>query len=180
MRMIRDRKQILALASPVRLAIVDVLEGVGPCSVAALARILCTPPDGLYYHLDILERRRLVRRVRSPEGEPKAIIDIAERPMYLGYDAKDNKNRDAITRVVASMLRGALRAFRSTFRPGVRVSGPRRELWAVQRTGRLSADELQTVNVLLNKLIATFDRARRGDTDRPLYTLTFVLSPEEE
>src|ERR1043166_5091224 len=60
--LIRDRNRIVTLASPVRLSIVHTLEGIGPCSVATLARVLGVAPDSLYYHLRLLERRGLITK----------------------------------------------------------------------------------------------------------------------
>jgi DNA-binding transcriptional ArsR family regulator len=174
--MIRDRRQILAMASPVRLALIDTLEGIGPSSVARLASIIGARPDALYYHLRILEARGLVTRVGGAK-ESQAVFKTAEPSLRLLYDPKDAHNRDAVTRVVASMARGALRAFRAAFRKRPRVIGKRRELWAAQQTAHLTADELETVNRLLRELLDTFASARRGESGDRLYALTFMLSP---
>lgn len=168
--MIRDRQQIATLASPVRIALVDALEAIGPCSVAELATAVGAKPDAIYYHLRLLEKRGLVRR----DG---ALVRAARPAITLHYDADDKQNVAAITRVASAILRGALRAFRRAFRPGVRTSGKRRELWAAQRTVRLTPAELETVNRLLSELLETFGDARERRTDERLYSITFVLSP---
>jgi DNA-binding transcriptional ArsR family regulator len=174
--MIKDRKQILALASPVRLAVIDTLEDMGPLSVAALARTIGVKADALYYHLRILEKRGLVRRVSSADAT-EAVFALAAGPLILAYDAKDARNRDAVTRVAGAMVRGALRAFRTAFSGRARVTGKRRELWAAQQTARLSAAELEEVNRHLRALLETFAAARHPDSEERLYALTFVLSP---
>jgi DNA-binding transcriptional ArsR family regulator len=162
-----------------RLAIIDVVEGIGPCSVATLARALGVRPDSVYYHLNILERRGLIRRRFEAEEGPQAIIDVVGRPLTLEYDTADRKNRDAVVGVVAAIVRGALRAFRRAFRPGVRVTGKRRELWAAQRTARLTKAQLALVNRKLDELLTAFDRARATEADERLYSLTFILAPQE-
>jgi predicted transcriptional regulator len=173
---IRDRKQIAARASPVRLALVDALEGMGPASVAELACVTGSRADGLYYHLRILEKRGLVAR-RSGADAPQAIVDVAARPLLLAYEPADRKNRDAVTRVVAAMLRAALRLFRAAFRPPVRVKGKHRELWAAQRTAALTKTQLETVNRLLNGVLDEF--STHGDAvGEPVYSITFVLAPQ--
>jgi DNA-binding transcriptional ArsR family regulator len=174
--MIRDRKQILAIASPVRLALIDTLEGIGPSSVAKLAAIIGARPDALYYHLRILEERGLVARVGGAEAS-QAVFKTAEKSLKLLYDPQDPQNRDAVSRVVASMARGALRAFRLSFRGRPRVNGKRRELWAGQQTAHLTGAEIEKVNRLLNDLVDTFANARRGESGERLYALTFMLSP---
>jgi len=169
--MIDDVKQIATLASPMRITLVDTLEAIGPCSIAELAAAVGTRPDALYYHLRMLETRGLVKRDAN-------IVRAASRQISLAYDAEDKRNVAAVTRVVSAILRGALRAFRKAFKPGVRTRGPRRELWAAQRTVRLSAKELETVNALLAQLLETFGDARDQGAEEKLYSLTFVLAPQ--
>lgn len=169
--MIDDVKQIATLASPLRITLVDTLEAIGPCSIAELAEAVGAKPDALYYHLRMLEKRGLVKRDAN-------IVRAASRAITLNYDAGDKRNVDAITRVVSAILRGALRAFRKAFKPGVRTKGPRRELWAAQRTVRLSAPQLERVNSLLGELLETFGDAREHGGDEKLYSITFVLSPQ--
>ena len=168
--MIRDAKQIATLASPLRITLVDTLEAIGPCSIADLARAVGVKPDALYYHLRLLERLGLIRR------EANIVRTGAE--LTLAYDAGDKRNVTAVTSVVSSMLRGALRFFRKALKPGVRTSGKRRELWAAQRTVRLSPRELETVNRLLTELLDTFGDAREAQSGDRLYSITFVLAPQ--
>jgi hypothetical protein len=97
--------------------------------------------------------------------------------MTLHYDAARKSNRDAINRIAGAMLRAAARAFRAAFKKGVRVSGMRRELWAVQQTARLTDAELIKVNRLLRDLIEVFGSARKTEEGGKLYTVTFVLTP---
>ena len=167
---IRETRQISALASSVRLAIVDALEGIGPCSVSDLARTLGVAPDGLYYHLRILEKRGLIRRSGT-------IVDAAHPAIELQYDVESAANRRAVIRVAGAITRAALRAFSSAFRPRVRTSGKRRELWIAQRTARLSSAQLERVNQLLGDLVDTLEEARTNRDDEKLYLVTFALSP---
>lgn len=66
---------------------------------------------------------------------------------------------------------------RSVRPPAVRVSGKRRELWAAQRTARLTPTQLERVNRLLNELLDTLGQTDQNENDK-LYSLTFVLSPQ--
>lgn len=168
--LIRDRNRIVTLASATRLSIVHTLEGIGPCSVAALARILGVPADSLYYHLRILERRGLVKKV----GEN---VEVTGSSIELAYDAGSSANRVAVNRVAASVLRAAQRAFQAGFRTKVRTSGKRRELWVAQRSARLNAEQLATVNRLLHELLDVVEHSRDSEPNERLYLLTFALSP---
>ena len=177
MTIIREQKQIAALASPVRLAVIDALEAVGPCSVSELGRVIGTRPDALYYHLRILEKQGLLKQVT--ENAASDTYDVTSRPLALAYEPGDRKNRDAVVRVAGAMLRGAQRMFEAAFRPPVRVRGPERELWAAQRTARLTKKQLRRVNELLGEVLDVLAEARDGREGEDLYSVTFVLSPRE-
>src|SRR2546423_7103238 len=132
---ISDPKQIAACASPVRLAIIDALEASSPLSVAQLAQRIGDTPDGLYYHLRILEKNRIVKK----RGER---VHLLKPMIVLAYEPSDARNRAAVIRVAGTMLRSAYRYFIAAFKPGVRVSGRRRELHVGQRSARLSPAQL--------------------------------------
>jgi|ERR1017187_7652657 predicted transcriptional regulator len=57
---VRNEKQLAALASSARPEIVDVLSQMGTVSVAELASALGRPADSLYYHLKVLKEIGLV------------------------------------------------------------------------------------------------------------------------
>ena len=176
---IEDLEQIRALASPVRQGIVDALEALGPSSVAELAEVLDAPADGLYYHLRILERRGLVvQQGRSRRaGRPQARFDVAGRPTLIRYTPYEPERIAAITQVVGSMLRSALRAFRRSFVPGAEVEGPRRTVWAGRRTARLSPEQLEEVNALIARVVDVLGESRGAKQEGRLYSFTFALSP---
>jgi DNA-binding transcriptional ArsR family regulator len=175
---IRDLQQIRALASPMRQAIVDALEAMGPCSVAELAELLDTPADGLYYHLRILKARHLVAEVAEPgPARVQAVSDAGDSPMQVRYDPASRAHAAAVTRLVGSMLREALRSFRAAFRPGVVVEGPRRSLWAGRRTAWLTGEELEEVNARIEWLLGFLAERRTRGPEGRLYSFTFAVSP---
>jgi DNA-binding transcriptional ArsR family regulator len=171
--------QIRALASPVRQAIVDALEAAGPCSVAELAGLLGRRPDRLYYHVRILVRHGLVEadERRSGSGRAEAVYDLPGRPTRLRYAPEERGNATAVTKVVASMLRSALRSFRRSLRPNAVVAGPQREVWASRRTVWLTPAELAEVNQHLERLLALTGGGKRPRDDAALFGVTFVLAP---
>ena len=65
---IRDKRQMRALAAATRQEIVDVLPRMGTVSVAELAAALGRPADALYFHLRILKRAGLVRSAGTRPG----------------------------------------------------------------------------------------------------------------
>lgn len=74
-RKITDRRQVEALASPVRLAIVDRLIAQGPLSVRALAASLGRTSTSIYQHLVVLQKLRLVSagKNKAGRGRPAAV-----------------------------------------------------------------------------------------------------------
>jgi DNA-binding transcriptional ArsR family regulator len=175
---IRDLQQIRALASPMRRSIVDTLEAMGPCSVAELAELLDTPADGLYYHLRILRARRLITQAAAPgPARVQAATDPADPPLRVHYEPGNRANAAAVTRMVGSMLRDALRSFRRAFRPGVVVEGPRRALWVGRRTAWLTGEELEEVNARVESFVGYLVERRGRGAEGRLYSFTFAISP---
>ncbi|HKR64607.1 MAG TPA: helix-turn-helix domain-containing protein [Thermoanaerobaculia bacterium] len=180
MFLIKDDRQIAALGSPVRLAILDTLDAGGPAPVSDLARILGLRVDGLYYHLRILAKHKLVSMKDDVvRGRKAAIVDLPARPLKIVYRPEQRANTKAVVRAAGAMLRGALRMFTRAFALSPHVSGKRRELWAAQRIGRLTARELEQVNAHLQQVLDILEHSRSdiAKDGRRLYSVAFVLSP---
>ena len=136
--LIRSDKQLAVLAAAPRQEIVDVLVKMGDVSVAELAAALSRPADALYFHLRALTRAGLVENVgyRSLAGRKEAIYRTVAPEFRLHYQPENSANRQAISAIVGSMLRLAMRDFSRSFQAGnVVVSGTKRELWACGRWG---------------------------------------------
>jgi DNA-binding transcriptional ArsR family regulator len=172
---IKEARQIRALASPRRQAIVDALEANGPCHIAELARMLGSRGDGLYYHVRALIAAGLVMETTATNGRgrPHLVLDLATRPLALRYT---RRNRADVSRLVAHMLRDTSRAFDRGFQDGARLAGPARELWAGRRTVWLTQAELVRLNRVLKGLWSTLGHEPKRASKR-LYSFTYVLSP---
>jgi DNA-binding transcriptional ArsR family regulator len=182
MFVIRDLRQIRALGSPARQAIVDALETMGPCSAFELGQVLGRSSDRLYYHLQILRKAGIVRsrRERNRAGRLQERFDLPGRPTRLRYDPSDAKNVAAITKLVGAALRDAQRAFGKAFTQDAVVQGPARTLWAGRRTGWLAVKDIKRVNALLREVIGILERPRHGRPGARLYSFTFAFSPYGE
>ena len=176
---IRQLRQIRALSSPARQAIVDAIESVGPCTANDLGQILGRASDRLYYHLQILKKVGLVRsrRHRNRSGRLEERFDLPGRPTWLRYEPSDPKNVEAVTKLVGAMLRDAHRAFAKGFTEDAVVRGRGRTLWAGRRTGWLTSAELNELNVHLHRMIALLECGRRERRPSRLYAFTFSVSP---
>jgi len=173
---IKDVRQIRAMASPRRQAIVDALEALGPCPIADLAQVLGSRGDGLYYHIRALKAAGLVteRTETNGRGRPRLVLDLIARPLKLRYTPQ---NQAAISRLVAQMLRDTSRTFDRGFRHSTRLHGLDRELWAGRRNIWLTRQELLRLNRVLRDFWASLDHQGKRRSSRRLYSFTYVLSP---
>jgi predicted ArsR family transcriptional regulator len=175
---IHDVPKIRALASPVRAAIVDALEVMGPATVVQVATSLGYPPDGLYYHFEALERTKLVVRVQPERDTGAARFDLPGHPATLRYHLHDRRQRAAIANLVATMVRSAERSFRRAFAPGAaNPVGPRRNLRAGRRTAWLTPKELEVLNRYIERIHALFGQGRPRRKGARLHEVTYVLAP---
>jgi DNA-binding transcriptional ArsR family regulator len=171
-------RQIRAVASPVRAAVIDALEVIGPATIAEVADSLGYPPDGLYYHLRVLKRFGLVVSA-TPEKDTRAErFDLPGHPATLRYRLDDRQQGRAIAQVAATMLRCAERSFRRAFAPGVaEAEGPGRNLRAGRRTAWLTDSELRRLNRYIERIHTLFGRGRPRRRGARLHEFTYVLAP---
>lgn len=177
-RDVSDPAAVALLASPVRQDIVDTLSAMGgEADVATVAAELGRPADGLYYHFDRLCDAGLLTRLEAPAGARR--YRIGEQPgttLRLAYGAQ-GATGEAVQAVVGRLLQAAGRDFRSALaRPGTRMDGPARELWAGRARGWLDEDGLREANDLLDRLQALLKGPRKPGQDH-LVSLSFVLAP---
>jgi DNA-binding transcriptional ArsR family regulator len=176
-REISNPAQLRALASPARQELVDLLARTGPATAGELGRLIGRPADGLYYHLRALERAGLIASgiARPRGGRGERVFRAAHREPALRHDPGSEGNSRAVAAIVAAMLRLGIRDFRKACASAdVRTHGPRRELWALRVTGRLSPGELANANRRMRDLRDTLGRRRvKGD----LYAVTILLTP---
>lgn len=175
---IEDVEKVRALASPLRAAVIDALEVLGPATIVQLATTLGYPPDGLYYHCRVLERYGLMVRVAPEKNTGAARFDLPGRPATLRYRLSDRRQGAATAKVVAAMVRSAERSFRRAFAPGfATVQGPHRNLRAGRRTAWLTAGELRTLNRYVERIHGLFGRGMPRRPGARLHEFTYVLAP---
>jgi DNA-binding transcriptional ArsR family regulator len=174
---IRDRSQVRSLASPVRQEIVDVLCEMGTLAMTELAATLARPADALYYHVRALVKCGLVERAgyRLHGRRKEELFRSVSPDLRLRYETGARGNSREITAIVGSMLRLGTRDFARAFRRGdAKVSGAGRELWAMRRTGWLTARQVIELNRSMTHLSDAVAKPRgRGR----LYAITLLLTP---
>jgi DNA-binding transcriptional ArsR family regulator len=175
--MIDSKKQLTALASAARQEIFDVLEKMGTVPVSELAATLGRPADALYYHLRILRKAGLVEEVqtRMEAGRRESLFRIAGADRRIDYEASRRKGSRALTAIVSSMLRLGIRDFRRAIEDkDVVVSGDRRELWALRRTGWIAPEDLAEINKSMERL---GNKVLKPRGPGELYGITILLTP---
>lgn len=179
-RAIDDPALITLLASPVRQEIVDMLAALGDSAgVADLALQLGRHVDGLYYHLRILCKAGLVVETDDGEGGERRYRLAGERsqPLRLAYRTDSERHVAALRKFAHGLLQVAEKDFGEALDlPGVALDGAGRQLWAARNKAWLSADELEEVNGLLERLCELMSRPQTAERDR-LLSCTFVLAP---
>ncbi len=166
-----------ALGAATRQEIVDVLPRMGTVSVAELAGALGRPADSLYHHLRILERVGLVLKAGSRRAgrRREALIRAVAPELWLRYALGKAGNGKEVNAIIGSMLRLGMRDFRKAFAAAeAAVAGPKRELWAVRRTGWLTEEQIAEVNLHIQRLMKRMEGAARKGR---LYAVTVVLTP---
>lgn len=174
---VRNARQIKLLDSPVRQAIVDTLEALGgEADIAAVAKELGRPADGLYYHFDQLARGGLLQAVEGDGPRRYRVGARAGTRLRLDYQGGPAA-RAALERVVGRLLQSSRREFTAALGdPATVTEGPRRELWAGRTTGWLDAAGLARVNALIAEIQHELHRPRLPGADR-LFSVAFVLAP---
>ena len=183
--MIREQKQLAALSAAARQEIVDVLERMGTVSITELAAALGRPADALYFHVRALARAGLVQNVghRVRRNGKEALYRTIAPELQLQYEPRNSANRKAVSAIVDSMLRLAMRDFRRSFQAGnVTVSGPKRELWASRKVGRLSPVQVARLNDRIKGVTKQISARHRnvdgnGAGTGRLYAVTVILTP---
>ncbi|MES2259608.1 MAG: helix-turn-helix domain-containing protein [Pseudomonadota bacterium] len=179
-RAISDTSRIMVLASAVRQEIVDTLAAMGgEASAAGLAEQLGRHTDGLYYHLRILCKAKLVLEMEVQEGEERRyrLAGAGNMPLRLAYRTGQDGNAPALRKFVRGLLQVASQDFGQAFeKPDVIVEGQLRQLWAARNKAWLSEGELTEVNALLERLCDLMSRPREPGRDL-LMSCAFVLAP---
>lgn len=181
---VTDPAQFEALTSPVRGEILDLVELLGPLSIAELARCMGRKPDSLYYHV-----RKLVAVGLLVEGEKRkarrqeeVVDELPGDSVSLHYEPSETHLVGAVVKSIAGMLRLAERNFRQAYEKGlVRVIGKRRNTTHARVLGWFSDEEVvelqEKVDALVGEFRATARRRRAGSR---LYALTSILVPLEQ
>lgn len=171
--------QWAAVASPVRLEILEFMRAIGPASVAELARSTDRPADGLYHHVRTLLRAGLLRQVglQRTGRQSEAVYDLAAQTLRFDFDPVTGRNMDRYRKVARTVLRMTERLVGSALhRAGLRLDGPSKDLWCRIEAGWVSPADLAQLNHHLTAVNEILERGRTVREGRLVYW-TCVLVP---
>jgi DNA-binding transcriptional ArsR family regulator len=177
---VRDPRQLRALASPARQAIVDIVAANGPSSVREIAIRCGRPASALYHHVRMLRKVGLLTasNTSSTHGRPAVLLDVPGRPLAIRYLPDDRRTQLPMRKIVVAMTKAAARDFAQGYRPDVAVRGDKRRLWAARSQAWLTDAELRSLNRLLRQIVRRVQTsAHRPRVRARLHSLTFVLAP---
>lgn len=175
-RAISDPRLITLLSSPIRQEIVDTLAALGgEASAAELAEELGRHADGLYYHLKLLSKGKLIIELESDERRYRLAGE--QKPLRLAYQTGSERHTTALRKFAHGLVQVAEKDFGEALEMAdVITEGPARQLWAARNKAWLSAEELTEANQLLERLCELMSHPRTEER-KHLLSCTFVLAP---
>lgn len=177
--MIKDPRQLAALASPMRQEIVDAVEATGPCTIARLAEAVGTPADRLYFHIRRLESVGLLLRkgVTGNGRDAAATYDLPGRPLRISYEDRSHRQMRKVAAIHDGVLRLARRDFRHAIgTPESVLAGMLRDTWGGRARGWLTPAEIRRLNRLMEELLNLVRGGSWRKDARPI-ALSFVIAP---
>jgi DNA-binding MarR family transcriptional regulator len=168
-----------ALASPVRVEVLEQLRASGPTSIADLAQELGRTPHSLYYHVHALEQAGLLRRrgTRRTARRDEVVYERIADAIALAYAPSSETGTAAVESAGRAVLRRAERVFARAIRERL-IECPAGESdgFVASRKAWLTPKGIAEVRRLFQRLdsvLARESRLKRGRT----YLVTTALSP---
>ncbi len=194
-KLLTTPRQVEAIASPLRVEILEHLLLAGASSVADLAERMGRRPPALHYHVKVLQAAGIVRvaRWRKAGKRSEALFRLAAQSFAVAGRLSEERSMGHALRTLGATLRLAQRETRRALSGArVRARGAQRNFHSRRLRAPLSAVALAQVNGYLDRLERVFARAvkqhvrgsrsgsGRGLPARGVVSLTFVLTPAGE
>ncbi|MYM34207.1 ArsR family transcriptional regulator [Duganella sp. FT50W] len=178
-RAISDPQLITLLSSPIRQELVDTLAALGgEASAAELALELGRHADGLYYHLKLLCKGKLVTELDGDGDERRyRLAGDPSQPLRLAYNTDSERHITALRKFAHGLMQVAEKDFGEALDAEDTITeGSSRQLWAARNKAWLSEAELKEANQLLERLCDLMSHPRTAGRNH-LLSCTFVLAP---
>lgn len=176
---LKTKAQWAAMASPIRIQIVDRLRMLGAAAVPAVAASLGRRPDGLYHHFRLLDRAGIIRadgweRIGS---HAQALYRLAGE-IRFPIQSRTGRGLGTMRDVTGALFRSADRGVAAALaKGGLKEAGPEKDLWCRVHTARLGPADLAKVNALFAQVESVLVSAHDRPGDR-VFTVLLGLWPD--
>lgn len=181
---IREDQQRRAISSPLRMELIGLFTDGAPLSVATIAERMGRPATAIHYHVRVLEKAGLLRRVgkkqsgRRPEALYLPVADLFK--MEQARDAPEETAAMAL-KAMATAFRMAERDMKAAFtNPNSKSAGPYRNVFGARMHCRLSKKKLAELNRHLRdieKMLLRGHRTHEPSPDDAFVSFTVALMP---
>jgi DNA-binding MarR family transcriptional regulator len=152
-------QQFRAVRSLVRRAILAVLICRGPSTTREMAEALGRTPQGLYRHLQILERAKLIVQdgTKGTGRDQQAVYRVVHRALLTPDRKLTRPERSALVDIAASEFRTALRVYEAVANdPQARITGPDRQAARMSQVMWLTPAERKRLDRALHALLDAY------------------------
>lgn len=181
---VRDIETIKVIADPLRLKLVELMAE--PTTVKAMADDMGIPASKLYYHVNLLQKHRLIQVVdhNLESGIVEKVYRVTARQFKLVNPliADSEFPEEAADALFNNMLQSATKGFQRAFAlRDKREPVPPRQPFLSQKGIRLSDAQLSAFHTRLDALIkeVTVLAEENESSDEPHYELTVVFYKTE-
>jgi hypothetical protein len=168
------------LISPVRAEIAEALRLLGPCGIAELARVCGRPADGLYKHLELLQKAGFVVKTGFRKGarNVEQLFDVVADDFRIEFnDGKGAAENKAVVQTANSFLKSVGRAVRdSAAARQLEFDPDRRNISINYELSWLTIEEFQKVRALVGRIKKIMDRGKKKREGR-LYMSLCITTP---
>jgi hypothetical protein len=171
-------RAVAALASPVRMEIIDTLQKCGPSSIRELARQMARPADGLYHHVRLLLRAGVLfeKETRPVGRRQEAVYQVAGR-IAGAISSSAPQGRDSMIRAATAVFRLAAREFtRAMHRPDAAALARAGGLRLSRQKAMLDDQGLKVLHRFLGRLEKTLARHPEQKQGK-LFAVTVSVGP---
>jgi DNA-binding transcriptional ArsR family regulator len=180
---ISDPQQIKALASSIRHELVDMIFALGgEASVSEISENCGLHADGIYYHLRILQRAKLIEPIGKANGRNRRfrLLGDGKVPLRIAYQTTTVSDRDLLLVYVHGLLEAAKSDFGNALNSEHEKQNQdeSRRLWAARNKGWVNESDLSEINALLERLCALMSKSR-SEQAAILLNLSFCMAPSE-
>lgn len=140
------QEQLEALAQPIRSEIYRRVRALGRATARELAGELGRSPEGLHYHLKLLERADLIREAerRPAPRKPESVYEAVHESVSLPGPTSAEGDRRLAVKMVVNGLRDDVRGFEAAAEAGQSDEAMRRQMHVLRTQVRLTPKDLST------------------------------------